>query len=124
MKEPHHHATVGYSMILVSVSLVAIALIGLAIGEDVLFADKIQRGETAHYEECKANDFVDEGCERYMVFVKAEECVANQDLESPDCYLYKTHVQSAIFEKCRADKDITSPQCQQYIEKVSIELES
>ncbi len=124
MKEPHNHAKVGYSMILVSVSLVAIALIGLAIGEDVLFADKIQRGETAHYEECKANDFVDEGCERYMVFVKAEECVANQDLESPDCYLYKTHVQSAIFEKCRADKDITSPQCQQYIEKVSIELES
>jgi len=110
-------------MILVSVSLVAIALIGLAIGEDVLFADKIQRGETAHYEECKANDFVDEGCERYMVFVKAEECVANQDLDSPDCYLYRTHVQSAIFEKCRADKDITSPQCQQYIEKVSIELE-
>ena len=124
MKEPHNHAKVGYSMILVSVSLVAIALIGLAIGEDVLYADKIQRGETAHFEECKANDFVDEGCERYMVFVKAEECVANQDLESPDCYLYKTHVQSAIFEKCRADKDITSPQCQQYIGKISIESES
>ncbi len=124
MKEPHHHAKVGYSMILVSASLTAIALLGLAISSDVLFADKIQRAETAHYEECKANDFVDEGCERYMVFVKAEECVANQDLESPDCYLYKTHVQSAIFEKCRADKDITSPQCQQYIEKVSIELES
>ncbi len=124
MKEPHHLAKVGYSRILVSVSLTAIALIGLAIGSDVLFADKIQRGGTAHFQECKANDFVDEGCERYMVFVKAEECVANQDLESPDCYLYKTHVQSAIFEKCRADKDITSPQCQQYIEKVSIELES
>jgi len=124
MKEPHNHAKVGYSMILVSVSLVAIALIGLAIGEDVLYADKIQRGETAHFEECKANDFVNEDCERYMVFVKAEECVANQDLDSPDCYLYRTHVQSAIFEKCRADKDITSPQCQQYIEKVSIELES
>ncbi len=124
MKEPHNLAIVGYSMILVSVSLVAIGLIALAIGEDVLFADKIQRGQTAHFEECKANDFVDEGCEKYMVFVKAEECVANQDLESPDCYLYKTHVQSAIFEKCRADKDITSPQCQQYIEKFSIESES
>lgn len=124
MKEPHHHAKVGYSMILVSVSLTAIALIALAIGSDVLYADKIQRGETAHFQECKANDFVDEGCERYMVFVKAEECVANQDLESPDCYLYKTHVQSAIFEKCRANKDITSPQCQQYIEKFSIESES
>ncbi len=124
MKEPHHHAKVGYSMILVSVSLTAIALLGLAISSDVLFADKIQRAETAHFEECKANDFVDEGCERYMVFIKGDECVANQDLESPDCYLYKTHVQSAIFEKCRADKDITSPQCQQYIEKFSIESES
>jgi len=124
MKEPHHHAKVGYSMILVSVSLTAIALLGLAISSDVLFADKIQRAETAHYEECKANDFVDEGCERYMVFVKGDECVANQDLESPDCYLYRTHVQSAIFEECRANKDITSPQCQQYIEKYSIESES
>ena len=124
MKEPHHHAKVGYSMILVSVSLVAIALIGLAIGEDVLFADKIQRGETAHFEECKANDFVNEDCEKYMVFIQAEECIANQDLESSDCYLFKTYVQSAIFEECRANKDITSPQCQQYIGKFSIESES
>jgi len=124
MKEPHNHAIVGYSMILVSVSLVAIALIGLAIGEDVLYADKIQRGETAHFEECKANDFVNEGCEKYMVFIQAEECIANQDLESSDCYLFKTYVQSAIFEECRANKDITSPQCQQYIGTFSIESES
>ncbi len=124
MKEPHHHAKVGYSMILVSVSLVAIGLIALAIGSDVLYADKIQRGETAHFEECKANDFVNEGCEKYMVFIKAEECIANQDLESFDCYLYKTYVQSTIFEECRANKDITSPQCQQYIGTFSIELES
>jgi len=124
MKEPHNHAIVGYSMILVSVSLVAIALIALAIGEDVLYADKIQRGETAHFEECKANDFVNEGCEKYMVFIQAEECIANQDLESSDCYLFKTYVQSAIFEECRANKDITSPQCQQYIGTFSIESES
>ncbi len=124
MKEPHHHAKVGYAMILVSVCLTAIALIGLAIGSDVLYADKIQRGETAYFEECKANDFVDEGCEKYMVFIKAEECIANQDLESSDCYLFKTYVQSAIFEECRANKDITSPQCQQYIGTFSIESES
>ncbi len=124
MKEPHHYAKVGYSMILVSVSLVAIGLIALAIGSDVLFADTIQRGETAHFEECKANDFVNEGCEKYMVFIKGDECIANQDLESFDCYLYKTYVQSAIFEECRANKDITSPQCQQYIGSYSIESES
>jgi uncharacterized membrane protein YhfC len=124
MKEPHNHAKVGYSMIVVSASLTAIALIALAIGSDVLFADKIQRAETAHFEECKANGFVDESCEKYMVFIKAEECIANQDLESPDCYLYKTYVQSAIFEECRANKDIQSPQCQQYIGKFSVESES
>ncbi len=124
MKEPHNLAKVGYGMILVSVSLTAIALLGLAIGSDVLYADKIQRGQTAHFEECKANDFVDEGCEKYMVFIKGDECIANQDLESSDCYLYKTYVQSAIFEECRANKDITSPQCQQYIRTFSIESES
>jgi len=124
MKEPHNYAKVGLAMILVSVSLVAIGLIALAIGSDVLYADKIQRGETAHFEECKTNDFVNEGCEKYMVFIQAEECIANQDLESSDCYLFKTYVQSAIFEECRANKDITSPQCQQYIGTFSIESES
>ncbi|MFQ5573313.1 MAG: hypothetical protein ACE5EJ_03580 [Nitrosopumilaceae archaeon] len=124
MKEPHHHAKVGYSMIVVSASLTAIAIIALAIGSDVLFADKIQRTNNAHFEECKANDLVGEGCQKYLVFIKAEECVANQDLESRDCYLFKTYVQSAIFEECRANKDIESPQCQQYIGKFSIESES
>ncbi len=124
MKEPHNLAKVGFSMILVSLSLVAIGLIALAIGSDVLFADTIQRTKTANFEECKANDFVDESCEKYMVFIKADECIANQDLESSDCYLFKTYVQSAIFEECRANKDITSPQCQQYIGTFSIESES
>ena len=124
MKEPHNLAKVGFSMILVSASLTAIGLIALAIGSDVLFADTIQRTKTANFEECKANDFVDESCEKYMVFIKADECIANQDLESSDCYLYKTYVQSAIFEECRANKDITSPQCQQYIGTFSIESES
>lgn len=124
MKEPHNHAKVGYSMIVVAASLTAIAIIGLAIGSDVLYADKIQRGETAHFNECKANDFVGEDCQRYMVFVKAEECIANQDLESRDCYLFKTYVESAIFEECRANKDIESPECQKYIGKFAIESES
>jgi hypothetical protein len=124
MKEPHHHAKVGYSMIVVSASLTVIALIGLAIGENVLFGDDIQRARTANFEECMANDFVDENCEKYMVFIQADRCIANQDLESPDCYLYKTYVQSAIFEECRANKDIESPQCQQYIGRFSLESES
>ena len=65
MKDPHNHAQVGYSMIVVAASLAAIALIGLAVGSDVLFADNIQRDNTAHFNECKANDFKAEDCEKY-----------------------------------------------------------
>lgn len=65
MKEPHNRAKVGYSMILVSASLTAIALIALAIGGDVLFADNMQRDNTLHFNECKANDFKTDGCEKY-----------------------------------------------------------
>jgi hypothetical protein len=65
MKEPHNRAKVGYSMIAVSASLTVIALIALAIGGNVLFADNMQRESTAHFNECKANDFSTEGCLKY-----------------------------------------------------------
>ena len=65
MKDPHNHAKVGYSMIVVSASLAAVALLGLAIGEDVLFADNMSRDNTMHFNECKENDFKTDGCEKY-----------------------------------------------------------
>ncbi len=65
MKEPHNHAQVGYSMIVVSASLAAIGLIALAIGGNVLFADNMQRDATTHFNECKENDFQSDGCEKY-----------------------------------------------------------
>lgn len=65
MKEPHNHAKAGYAMIAVSASLATIALIALAIGGDVLFADNISRDNTTHFNECKENDFKTEGCEKY-----------------------------------------------------------
>ncbi len=65
MKEPHHRKTVGYSMIVVSASLAAIGLLHLAIGENVLFADEIQRENTAEYEHCKQIDFVGEECRTF-----------------------------------------------------------
>ncbi len=72
MKEPHHHAKVGQAMILVSASLAAIALIALAIGGDVLYADNIQRDNTFHFNECKSNDFKTEGCEKYHGRINSE----------------------------------------------------
>ncbi len=60
-----NHAQAGFGMIVVAASLAAIGLIALAIGEDVLFSDDIQRGNTAHFNECKENDFKLDGCEKY-----------------------------------------------------------
>ena len=65
MKEPRNHAKVGYSMIVVSASLAVMGLLALAIGDDVLFADNMQRENTLHFNECKQNDFKTEGCEKY-----------------------------------------------------------
>ena len=65
MKEPRNRAKVGYSMIVVSSSLAVIGIMGLFMADDVLFADNMQRDNTAHFNECKANDFKTEGCEKY-----------------------------------------------------------
>ena len=72
MKEPHNYAKVGYSMILVSASLAAIGLIALFTADDVLFADNIARDNTAHFEECKSNDFVPDDCVKYRERINTE----------------------------------------------------
>lgn len=114
MADPHNYRKVGYSMIVVSASLTAIALIGLAIGEDVLYADNIQRAKTAHFQECKENGFADESCQPYEVHMKYEQCVSEKNLEDESCFRYRTWVESAIFEECRENRDVTSPLCQKY----------
>ncbi len=110
---PRHHAHVGYSMILVAASLAVIGILHLSIGEEVLYADQIQRAQTANYEACAESGF-GEGCEKYMPFVNYERCVADRDLESPECLRYTTWVESAIFEGCRSERDTTSPECERY----------
>jgi len=60
-----NHAQAGFAMIVVAASLAAVGLLALAIGEDVLFADNLQRGNTAFFNECKENDFKLDGCEKY-----------------------------------------------------------
>ena len=72
MKETHNHAQVGYAMIMVAGSLAAIGLIALFIGGDVLYGDNIQRDNTAHFNECKNNDFKTEGCEKYHSRINSE----------------------------------------------------
>jgi len=82
MKKSQNLRQVGYSMILVSASLVAILVIGLAIGEDVLFADNMSRDNTSYFNECKANDFKTEGCEIYWDRINNEISGIYVDLEN------------------------------------------
>ena len=82
MKKSQNLRQVGYSMILVSASLVAILVIGLAIGGDVLFADNMSRDSTAYFNECKANDFKTDGCEIYWDRINNEISGIYVDLEN------------------------------------------
>ena len=72
MKEPHNYAKVGYSMILVSASLAAIAFIALFTADNVLLSDNIARDKTAHFNECKSNDFVSDDCVKYRERINTE----------------------------------------------------
>ena len=66
LENPHYHRKVGYSMILVAASLAAIGVLYMVIGENVLFADQIQREKTDHFEQCKEIGFEDEECQKYF----------------------------------------------------------
>ncbi|KAF6250223.1 hypothetical protein HX860_03975 [Marine Group I thaumarchaeote] len=67
-----NNAQAGFGMIVVAASLAAVGLIGLMIGEDVLFSDDMQRANTAHFNECKENDFKLDGCEKYWDRINTE----------------------------------------------------
>ena len=51
MAEPHNYRTVGYSMILVAASLTVIALLYLAIGDDVLYSDRVGKQKQFEYQQ-------------------------------------------------------------------------
>ena len=76
-------------MILVSASLVAILVIGLAIGGDVLFADNMSRDSTSHFNECKENDFKTDGCEIYWDRINNKISGIYVDLENYIPYIIR-----------------------------------
>jgi hypothetical protein len=73
MVEPHHRRKAGYGMIAVSASLAVIGLLQLGIGENVLFADEIQRENTREFEACKDVDFVGEECRKFDSRIKVDQ---------------------------------------------------
>ena len=82
MKDPKNMRQVGYSMILVSASLVGVLVLGLLIGEDVLYADNMSRDNTAYFNECKANDFKTDGCDIYWDRINNDISGIYVDLEN------------------------------------------
>jgi hypothetical protein len=52
-------------MIAVAASLALIGMLHLAIGQNVLTGDNIQRAKTAEFEQCKETNFVGDECRKY-----------------------------------------------------------
>ena len=52
-------------MIAVAASLALIGIIHLAIGQNVLFGDDIQRAKTTEFEQCKETNFAGDECRKY-----------------------------------------------------------
>jgi len=52
-------------MIAVAASLALIGILHLAIGQNVLTGDDIQRAKTAEFEHCKEVNFAGEECRKY-----------------------------------------------------------
>ncbi|NDB89956.1 MAG: hypothetical protein EB166_03875 [Thaumarchaeota archaeon] len=50
-KNPHNYRKVGFSMILVSASLVVIALLYLSVGDDVLYSDRVSKEKQYEYKQ-------------------------------------------------------------------------
>jgi len=92
MKEPHHQRKVGYGMIMVAASLALIGILQLSIGPDVLFGDTIQRQQINAFEDCKANDFQEPQCAKWLDEMQLQECRENKDVESSECRKYRTWV--------------------------------
>ena len=92
MKEPHHQKKVGIGMIMVAASLALIGILQVTIGADVLFADTIQRQQIEVFEDCKANDFQEPQCAKWLDEVQLQECRENKDVESSECRKYRTWV--------------------------------
>ena len=67
-------------MIAVAGSLAVIGLLQLGIGENVLFADDIQREKTAEFEHCKEIDFVGEECRKFDARLKVDEIGSGQEI--------------------------------------------
>ena len=121
VKKTHNHRDAGIGMIVVAGSLAVIGLLSVAIGEDVLYADKIYRANVAEFQKCWGDDDVTSPeCKKFAQVRVFETCLENLDFGSPGCYKYTMQIQSEIYEECRTNRDVSSPQCLEYGQKVLV----
>ena len=121
VKKSRNHRDAGIGMIVVAGSLAVIGLLSVAIGEDVLYADKIYRANVAEFEKCWADDDVTSPeCQKFKQVRVFQTCLDNLDLQTPECYKYTMQIQSEIYEECRTNRDVSSPECLEYGEKVLV----
>ena len=60
-------------MIAVAASLALIGIIHLAIGQNVLTGDNIQRAKTAEFNHCKETNFAGDECRKYDKRLEVDE---------------------------------------------------
>jgi len=60
-------------MIAVAASLALIGILHLAIGQNVLTGDDIQRAKTAEFEHCKETNFAGDECREYDKRLKVDQ---------------------------------------------------
>ena len=60
-------------MIAVAASLAIIGILHLAIGQNVLTGDDIQRAKTAEFEHCKVINFAGDECRKYDKRLEVDE---------------------------------------------------
>ena len=121
MAEPRNYRDVGIGMTVVAASLAAIGILSVAIGEDVLYADKIYRANVAEFEKCwSEDDFTTPECKKFVQVRTFQTCLDSLDLQTPQCYKYTMQIQSEIYEECRTNRDVSSPECLEYGEKVLV----
>jgi len=97
VKKSRNHRDAGIGMIVVAGSLAVIGLLSVAIGEDVLYADKIYRANVAEFEKCWADDDVTSPeCQKFKQVRVFQTCLDNLDLQTSECYKYTMQIQSGI----------------------------
>lgn len=69
-------------MIAVAASLALIGMLHLAIGQNVLTGDNIQRAKTAEFEHCKETNFAGDECRKYDKRLEVDQLDSGKEISA------------------------------------------